>query len=58
MDKPCGTLWKLDVDHTAAPVNSGIIYGQLLGNTKQDTHPKEAVPWSPVKPIIFTSSET
>ena len=40
LDKPYGTLWKLDVDHTAAPVNSGIIYGQLLENTKQD-HPSE-----------------
>ena len=36
LDKPYGTIWKLDVDHTAEPIESGILYGQQYENTRQD----------------------
>jgi len=35
LDLPDGTMWRLDVASNAAPVKSGITYGEVLPNTKQ-----------------------
>ena len=43
LDLPAGTIWRLDVASTAAPVKSGITYGQVLPNTKQG-HPASGGP--------------
>ncbi|MDI3287491.1 proteinase inhibitor [Polyangium sp. 15x6] len=43
LDLPEGTLWRLDVPWTAAPVKSGITYGEILPNTRQG-HPADGSP--------------
>jgi hypothetical protein len=35
LDLPEGTLWRLDVDYTGAPVETGLAYGAVLANTVQ-----------------------